>query len=278
MRTRIYNKMTEKEVEDYLARGGDTMFLAIGVVECHGALPIDCETVAPEAYAKLLAEKADGLAMINMPYFYPGGTNISNATIQMSVRGGIDYLMQICHSLVDQGFKRLFLISGHGPSVCTIDAFCVDFMAETLIHPCHLMSMFIGRDFDINKGLPGGNEDYMLYGAYKIMGQMEYLPIVPDSEETSAVRSEVDPVMDRFSKLYAANRGFTAQVYSDPSQHGGGIIFRSEEERLEICTKGEEQMRSRVDNCNIIELKEALGEYQDYIQRMYEKYPRIKAK
>ena len=69
MRTRIFNKMTAPEVEDYLARGGDTIFIAIGVVECHGALPIDCETIGPEANAVLLAEKADGLAMINLPYF-----------------------------------------------------------------------------------------------------------------------------------------------------------------------------------------------------------------
>ena len=59
MRTRIFNKMTAQEVEDYLARGGDTMFIAVGVVECHGNLPIDCETIVPEAYAKLLAEKAE---------------------------------------------------------------------------------------------------------------------------------------------------------------------------------------------------------------------------
>ena len=29
MRTRIFNKMTAQEVEDYLARGGDTMFIAV---------------------------------------------------------------------------------------------------------------------------------------------------------------------------------------------------------------------------------------------------------
>ena len=95
MRTRIFNQMTAKEVEAYLARGGDTIFLGIGVVECHGAMPNDVETIIPEAYATLLAEKADGLSLINLPYFYPGGTLCSNATVHISIRDGIDYLSLI---------------------------------------------------------------------------------------------------------------------------------------------------------------------------------------
>lgn len=93
MRTRIFNKMTAKEVEDYLARGGDTIFVPVGVVECHSAMPIDVEQIVPEAYALLMAEKADGLAMINLPYFFPGGTVVSSSTVQVTVRQSIDYLM-----------------------------------------------------------------------------------------------------------------------------------------------------------------------------------------
>ena len=35
-------------------------------------------------------------------------------------------------------------------------------------------------------------------------------------------------------------------------------------------------MREIVDKCNIVELKEALGRYQEYVQRVYVKFPRIK--
>ncbi len=271
MRTRIYNKMTAKEVQDYLDRGGDTMFIAMGVLECHGNLPIDCETIIPEAYAKLLAEKADGLAMINLPYFYPGGTLISNATVYFGIRDGIDYLNKICHSLVDQGFKKLFILSGHAPAPLTINAFSRDFFEETLIHPCNLM----GLAFDAGKMFGYGN-NYITYGAYKVMGQMEYLPVDPEAKETDPVRMKVEPAMENFSKLYQPFGGYMARIYSDPAQHSGGKIFKSEEERLEYCAKGEAQLRQVVDNCDINELKEALGEYQDYVQRMYAKFPRIK--
>ena len=284
MRTRIFNKMTAQEVEDYLARGGDTIFIAIGVIECHGALPIDCETIGPEAHAVLLAEKADGLAMINLPYFYPGATTISNATISFSIRDGIRYLNKICHSLVDQGFRRIFFTSGHGPAPLTINAFCRDFFEETLIHPCHLMQ--IGERMPMPKIGPEGPTpeqiemfkkfSYTTYGAYKIMGQMEFLPIDPEGKGQDGPRTESDPRMKRFSRAYAGLGGYTCQLYSDPAQHGGGYFFKDEEERLAICTEGEKMLREKIDKCNICELKEALGAYQDYVQKMYVKYPRIK--
>jgi creatinine amidohydrolase len=54
MRTRIFNKMTAKEVEDYLARGGNTIFVGVGVIEVHGAMPIDAETIVPDTFQGLL--------------------------------------------------------------------------------------------------------------------------------------------------------------------------------------------------------------------------------
>ena len=176
MRTRIFNKMTTPEVEAYLARGGDTIFIAVGVVECHGELPIDCETIGPEAYAVLLAEKADGLAMINLPYFYPGATITSPATVYLSIRDGMDYLRKICLSLVDQGFKKIFFTSGHGPAPMTINGFCRDFFEETLIHPCHLLQLVQASGVKIDR-----TQNYAMYGAYKIMNQMEYLPVDPEA-------------------------------------------------------------------------------------------------
>ena len=280
MRTRIYNKMTTPEVEAYLARGGDTMFLAVGVTECHGNMPIDCETIGPEANALLLAEKADGLAMINLPYFYPGGTVISPATVHFSIQDGISYLRKICLSLVDQGFKRLFLVTGHGPAALTINAFCRDFFEETLIHPCHITNVNgKPRVWDMSKmGDPETFRklSYTTYGAYKIMNQMEYLPVDPNYVPNGPERGEEDPVMKRFSSLVRNFGGVASLMYSDPNQHAGGLVFKSEEERLAVCTEGEEMLRAMVADSPICELKEALGEYQAYAQRLYAKVPRIK--
>ena len=277
MRTRVYNKMTAQEVEDYLARGGDTMYVGIGVVEVHGACPIDCETVIPEALAIAMAEKADGLAMINLPYFYPGGTVISNSTVHRTIRDGIDYLMKIAHSLADQGFKRLYFVSGHGPSSMTLNAFSREFFEETLIHPCHMSTISMMAKAYGHEGVMRGL-DNMTYGAYKMLGQLDFIPIDPNATEERGERVPTDPAMADFMKLYQPYSGFgaTAQIFSDPRQHGGGRIFKSREELEETAAKGVEEIYDLVSHLNLEALNEALGEYQVYAQGVAEKFPRVK--
>ena len=72
MRTRIYNNCTDAEITEYLKNGGDTLFMSVGVTELHGQLPVDCESILAEAAAIMMAEKADGLAVINLPFFHAG--------------------------------------------------------------------------------------------------------------------------------------------------------------------------------------------------------------
>ncbi len=273
MRTRIFNKMTAQEVEDYLARGGDTIFVGVGVIEVHGPLPIDCETIVPEAYAVLMAEKADGLALINLPYMFPGGTIVSNSTVQVTVRQSIDYLMMISRSLVAQGFRKIFFLSGHGPADLYINAMCRDFFQETKIHVCHLHpggGKPVGP-IDMTK-LP---EMYGFYGAYKILGQMEYLPVCPGAP---------DYVMDKESpahtELKNALRPFGGQVslyYATPDQHIGGKVFRSEQERLEACERGEREMREKVDQLGpaLERLKKAIDAYHAHVQDIIKEHPRL---
>ena len=279
MRNHILSKMTGEEVEQYLDRGGDTIFIAVGVVECHGTLPVDCETIGPEAYAIALAEKYDALAMIALPYFYPGGTVISNATVHMSIPHSIATLKQICRSLVDQGFKKLILISGHGPSSISIDAFVRDFYETYHIHPVHLSSMFLqlnafGNDF----GRMAEETKYLIYGQYRYMGQEEYLPVYPDAPAATLPRKETEPELKAFEKAVRAFGGYASVLsimYSDPAEHGGGIILRSEKERSEACEKGEETFRKIIDATDLSELLKTLGDYQDYTQRLVEKFPRL---
>jgi creatinine amidohydrolase len=281
MRTRIFNKMKAQEVQDYLDRGGDTMFVGIGVVEVHGDCPIDCETAVPEAVAIAMAEEADGLAMINLPYFYPGGTVISNSTVHITIRDGIDYLMKIARSLVDQGFRRLYFVSGHGPSAITINAFCHEFFEETLIHPCHvgLINALVHAHGpqSVSFSADASGIDYMTYGAYKMLGQLDYIPIDPNATNDRGERIPTNPSMSKFMKLYSPYSGYgaTAQIFSDPRQHGGGFIFKSREELEDAAAKGITEICELVSKMNLKELNDALREYQAYVQRMAEKFPRI---
>ena len=275
MRTRILNKMTANEVEGYFARGGNTIFVAVGVVEMHGSLPVDVETIVPEAYAVTMAEKADALALINLPYFFPGGTVVSPATVQVSVREGIDYLMMLSRSLVAQGFRKIFFLSGHNPADLYIDAMCRDFFQETKIHVCHLHPGMFGVDrskpFDF-KNLPKSYEEY---GAYKIMGQMEYLPIDPDAPDAPAWGEEADLALQELGGALRPFGGKMSIYYSSSRQHGGGRPFHSEAERLEACTKGEKEIRDKVERMDLEYLKNALDAYQAHVQQLMAKNPRL---
>lgn len=273
MRTRIFNKMTANEVEEYLARGGKTIFVALGVVEVHGAMPIDCEGTLPEAIALALAEETDGLAMINLPYFFPGGTIISNATVQVSVRDSIDYLMMIGRSLVSQGFDKIFFLSGHAPAMLYIDAMCRDFFQETKVHVCHLNLMYMMRAFGPDMGFAGF--DTMICGAYKMLNQIDYLAVDPNGKEIVAQRISPDSVLGELQNAVKELGGKSSIYYEIPEQHFGGKPFASEAERLEVCTKGEEAIRTLAKNAApaVERLKAALDKYHVYVQEILKKYP-----
>ena len=279
MRTRIFNKMTAPEVDEYLARGGDTIVIAMGVVEVHGACPIDCETAAAEGMAIAMAEAMDGLAVVNLPYFYPGGTLSSPATVHVTIRDGIDYLMKICGSLAEQGFKRFYLTNGHGPSALTANAFCREFFDEYRLQPCNIGMLNVQIKAMQTVGWKG-DLDSMIVGAYKMMGQLDFVPIDPNAEDARGEHQEIHPAMARFLKMCTKYSGYgsTSQVFSDPRQHGGGRIYKSREELEAAADEGIKQLQSLVATVDFKAMNEALAEYQAYVVRTYEKYPRVAPK
>ena len=157
------------------------------------------------------------------------------------------------------------------------NAFSRDFFEETLIHPCHMMTISMLDKAYGPEGVMRGL-DNMTYGAYKMLGQLDFVPVDPNATETRGERIPTDPAMSEFMKLYQPYAGFgaTAQVFSDPRQHGGGRIFKSREELEEVAAKGVEEIYDLVSHLNLEELNEALGEYQAYARGVAEKFPRVK--
>lgn len=276
MRTRILNKMTAKEVEDYLARGGDTIFVAVGVIECHSAMPVEAEQILPESFAVTMAEKADGLALINLPYFFPGGTIVSHATVQVSVRESIDYLMMISHSLVAQGFRKIFFVSGHGPARLYIDPVCRDFFQETKVHVCHLNVMNLLRMVPNDYGpmTPSGLD--FSVGAYEILKRKDELPVDPDAPDPLPNSDSANnPTMFRLQKALRTVGAQTSMYYADPEHHVPCRAFRSTAERDEVCANAAAFIRACVDRIDFDEIKAALEDYEIYVKELSKKYPRI---
>jgi creatinine amidohydrolase len=258
MRTRILNKMMNREVEEYLNRGGDTIFIAVGTVELHGDLPLDCETVGVEAVAMKMAEAADGLALINLPYFFPGATPIGRGTVNMSIEDGIVYLKKIARSLFKQGFRHQIYLTGHGPAYLTVSSVVTDLFDELKAPMLHI-DLVKAMGEAAKNGWEGGMGSYndIIFGAYQLFGQKEYLTVDPNAP----VKEKKEFIMPGSPGYVAPTEGiaFSYELmklahapgaygfyYYEFSDHGGGEAFRSIEERDKACEKGVEVLEKFV--------------------------------
>ena len=178
MRTRIFGKMLNSEVQDYLKRN-DIIIVAVGTTEMHGGFPLDCETVISEAYCLKMAEACDGLVLTGLPYFYAGATASGRGTVQVSVRQGINYLGAVARSLLRLGFKRQVYLSFHGPAHRTICPMIRDFYDETGVPALYMDCMMqFNKNMDLFAKVGFGAFHDITVGAYKIMNRLDDVPLV----------------------------------------------------------------------------------------------------
>ena len=178
MRTRIFGKMLNSEVQDYLKRN-DIIIVAVGTTEMHGGFPLDCETVISEAYCLKMAEACDGLVLTGLPYFYAGATASGRGTVQVTVRQGIDYLGAVARSLLRLGFKRQVYLSFHGPAHMTICPMIRDFYDETGVPALYMDCMMqFNKNMDLFAKVGFGAFHDITVGAYKIMNRLDDVPLV----------------------------------------------------------------------------------------------------
>ena len=257
IRTRFLPRLINQEVEDYLDRN-DLIFVAVGTVEMHGGLPLDCETVLAEALALEMAEAADGLVLSGLPYFYAGATAIGRGTVQVSVREGIDYLLAIARSLLRQGFRRQVYVSLHGPAHCTCNAFVRDFFEETkapvlYIDAIHAM-MRHHRDWFTD---PAFEFNDIFFGAYDRLGRLEDIPL---TSGPTYDHSETDPSSHYAGMSGPALPGLAGFYYEKRSDHAPTPKVETAEERQARAENGKEIIRALVQGMDIPATVEALSD------------------
>ena len=251
MQTRILNKMRNAEVEEYLNRGRDVIFIPVGTVELHGDLPLDCETIYVEAIAEKMAEATDSLSLTGLPFFYPGATRIGRGTVYMSIAEGIVYLKQLSESLLKQGFRKQIYLSGHGPAYLTINSFIMDAFHDAkipFVHVSLIQAVQIAKEngWKVN-GMPFKQ---LIYGAYKQMHQLDYLSIDPNASpsEDSFTNPPAAPFHTTIQRLnsLATSPGNVGYFYEHFSDHGGGEACRSVAERNALAAEGEQMIEDFV--------------------------------
>ena len=118
--------------------------------------------------------------------------------------------------------------------------------------------------------------DTMGCGAYKMMHQMEFLKVDPDAPNPEPFDWKKDTPVNRLSNALRPYGSPVSIVFGSPKEHGGGRAFRSEQERLERCEKGEKMIRDMVDRMDLEALKQAIDDYHAYVKECMERVPRLK--
>lgn len=272
MRTNIYNKMTAQEIDEYLASGKDTIVIAAGPTEIHGVSPVDIENAFAQLQAVCIAEKLDAVALINLPYIYPGGTAIGNSTVWTTELQNYDFSFHICKSLVDQGFKKILIVPGHG--AFWLPFFIRDFFDATGIHPIEArISAKLPNDGHAG---PSSMDKYMDAAAMTLIKQ-QYKNLMIDPNVTEQ-RGEIlanDPRLRDFADTVRPYGGVAALAFKDRRNHGGGYIYKSEEEVQECAEIGLKAVREAVEKADFEGLLKSMDAYQEYAAEIAAKVPRI---
>lgn len=112
--TRRVDELSWEQFRDRVPAKTDLVFVPVGTLEAHGAIPLGTDTLIPESLAADLAPRFDALVAPAIPYGvtnsllpYPGSTRVSPPTFKA-------YLFEAAAGLVDAGFRRIVLLNGHG--------------------------------------------------------------------------------------------------------------------------------------------------------------------
>ena len=269
MRTRIFGKMLNSEVQEYLSRN-DIIIVPVGTTEMHGGFPLDCETVISEAYALKMAESCDGLVLTGLPYFYAGATASGRGTVQVSVRQGIDYLGAIARSLLRLGFKRQVYLSFHGPAHMTICPMVRDFYDETGVPILYMdMMMQFGKHMDLFSKAGFGAFHDITVGAYKLMNRLDDVPLVTgfDHKESQSCA----PFNDLFALGYQS--AAVGYCFGENGDHMATPDIPNIETRDAKARVGAELISKMVERMDMPHVVEQLRKLEEYGLENEKKYP-----
>jgi creatinine amidohydrolase len=127
---RELQKLTWKDISNLVPGEIDTAIFPVGTVEAHGAAALGTDNLIPQSIAGHLADKIDALivpvlnyGITRSLYGYPGSITIRPDHFQ-------NFVFDILKSLHHTGFKKVFILNGHGGNNSILKAAAQDFFRE----------------------------------------------------------------------------------------------------------------------------------------------------
>ncbi|MHB0877136.1 MAG: creatininase family protein [Anaerolineae bacterium] len=217
---RRLERMHHPAVKAYLDRS-DAVIIPIGTTEAHGLhAPLGTDRFIAEAAALLAAEKADALVAPHFAYTWAGATASLAGTISLPVETVIPLVRQLCLAFIDQGFRRIAVVSGHAP-----DSQTLTLAVRAVFEQCGVAPVSFNTFTDMVR-----------VGGPVAATMMERERAFPGFFETSAVMAAgdvlgIDGLVDMAAAPYLQVPlpqhvtdvmrlgGSVGYYYSDPSQH-----------------------------------------------------------
>lgn len=286
MRTNALNAMTNHEISEYL-KGNDVIFVPVGTVEMHNPLPVDCEHVMAEAWAKLFAEQFNAVYMPNLMYLSSGGTEGQHGTVQMSMIDSMRYMYAISRSLLKQGFRRQVFIPGHGPSTLFMHPVITQIFTDTKVPMLHLepytlfskkgllepMKRNVARTWS-HKPLTddaGMGDHARMLGAYKIIGRLGDVPTGAEANIPGTIAEDgwvlnhwfpEHDIINECSNVHAPAPFY----YTYEFHHAAGPLPETREEIEREAEIGEKYMRDLVSKVDFNVHLDVLRRLDQHIQ------------
>lgn len=267
LHTRDLTRLSEPQVQEQLKRS-DIVFIPVGAVETNGIQPSGRDYVYPLAYAMTMAEQTGALYMPGLMWSYPGTTSWAKSSIYLSPESGKDFLKQLAHSLLRQGFRRqVYLSASHGPAALTVGTMVREFFEETQVPILYI---------DMDKMLPRLNltaaqRPLLLYGAHAITNRLEDLPL--KGEYGSSVEKSPDGLPENEGLRDLGRLGLSGSLtlgswVSHPMAHGGGASLPADSaERQRWGQQGREHIQKLVRELKMNEAMDALRRHDQYTQK-----------
>ena len=224
MKKVMLDEMTWREAAERL-KETDIAFLPTGTIEGHGPIPLGCDFYVATAVAKLMAEKSGGIALPPLPYNFTGATSSFPGTVTVTFDSQIAILKDIVRSLWRQGFRRIFIISIHGPNNMTVGIVVRSLFEEERIPVVYLNPFNTAQRIVKEMGLNVDSvwvEATLAFGALKVLGKEHAIPDLKSLKDRYAEKEgkALPEVIRRIYRYGMVGYHFTHELQHQPPRSG----------------------------------------------------------
>ena len=220
------DRMTSREVEAYLKRGGDLALIPFGPVSGHGAfIPMGIHAHWAEAISTLVARRANGVVYPPVFTVYSGATRSFRGAVSFPMVEQAAILARVAKTLYAAGFKRTVLVAGTTPEnyggIVTARALFDETDVPFWMLECERL-LGIPEVARIYEGYPGNfGETLIGLASLRILGLERPIPCPSWARERKEDDGEGDQPAEIHGDVSALRRlGMVGWRYHEEREHG----------------------------------------------------------